>query len=163
MPATNFPANKLNHFVDQKLSTKKPPKKCQAAKRRSVFRLQWRACSILKILCFILLDIRVSEEPKVITLKKKTILSYTYDFTTPNFLVFQAHTQYRNLSLSTLDGTESNTNSDTAILTLGSITNLNEGFHRLEYVLCPPNSTSVQALVTVVLSSQKGECGKNLV
>lgn len=85
------------------------------------------------------------------------ILSYTYNFTTPNFFIVQAHTQYHNLSLSTLKDTESNTNSDTAILTLGDINNPSEGFNRLDYVLRPPSRTTVQALVTVILSNEKGE------
>ncbi|CAB4004388.1 Hypothetical predicted protein, partial [Paramuricea clavata] len=108
--------------------------------------------------------IHVGDEPKVITLKKKIILSYSYKLTTLNFLVVQAHTQYRNLSLSTRYGRETNTNSDTAILGIVSypwrstttlIHQMKEAFHTLDYVLSPPSGTNVEALVAVVTSSGK--------
>jgi hypothetical protein len=122
---------------------------------------------MIHIRVFVFLDIiNVGDEPKIITLKRKTILSYSYDYTTvtSNFLVVQAHTQYRKLSLSTLYGTETNTNSDTAILKLvsypkQSIYTRIKAFHSVNYVLSPPNGSSVEALVAVVLPSGKGRKG----
>ena len=111
--------------------------------------------------------IHVGVEPKIITLKTKTILSYSYNHTASGFLIVQAHTQYRKLLLSTCDGKEKNTNYDTAILKIIAsqpypkqsiftrVNDLDEASHRLDYVLNPPNDTSVEALVVVVMSSEK--------
>ena len=83
-----------------------------------------------------------------------------------SFVLVQAHTQYKNLSLSNRHGTEQNINSDTAILKTVSYhwqpSFSNEAaFHTINYVVKPPNATTVKALVAVVPFNRKGVCSYN--
>lgn len=119
---------------------------------------------------FLFLDdfIYLDDEPKIIELKEKTYLIYSVHSTAVSFLVVQAHTQYQSISLSTRDGQETNTNSDTAILKTISYpwpytTNVAYLQSRVDYVLRPPNSTNVKTLVAVVSSVGKGTSSTDVV
>ncbi|XP_028417725.1 transmembrane 7 superfamily member 3-like [Dendronephthya gigantea] len=106
--------------------------------------------------------IHLGDEPKIIDLKEKTLLIYSINSSANlSFLVVQAHTQYQSLSLSlsTRDGLQTNTNSDTAVLKIisypwGIYTTNVISYHQngTDYVLRPPNATKVKTLVAGVSS-----------
>ena len=124
-----------------------------------VNRKQNHACSF----SLYILDVHLfGNQAKVVTVKGKTNIQYSYNFTNNwVFVIVQAHTQYRNISLSTQFSDETYGGTDTAILRLmsyksGTFDGVGTGTYSLQYVVQSFNGGSLRSLVAA--STYVGKC-----